>query len=114
MYIVKRGKLQVCGEDDGRGNVPVFATLAEGAVFGELSILNIAGERSYSFQNMFRQQEREPKIGQRKICRVYRFVRFEQKRSAQRFERISRGEENASGQSKISNFFGDCCREEKF
>ena len=43
MYIVKRGKLQVCGEDDGRGNIPVFATLAEGAVFGELSILNIAG-----------------------------------------------------------------------
>lgn len=39
MYIVKRGRLQVVG-DDGR---QVFATLQDGAVFGELSILNIAG-----------------------------------------------------------------------
>lgn len=39
MYIVKRGKLEVVNEDGSK----VFVTLAEGAVFGELSILNIAG-----------------------------------------------------------------------
>ncbi len=39
MYIVKRGKLEVVSEDGSK----VFVTLAEGAVFGELSILNIAG-----------------------------------------------------------------------
>lgn len=39
MYIVKRGMLQVVADD----GIKVFATLSEGAVFGELSILNIAG-----------------------------------------------------------------------
>ncbi|KAH7731230.1 CBN-TAX-4 protein [Aphelenchoides avenae] len=39
MYIVKRGMLQVVADD----GLKVFATLSEGAVFGELSILNIAG-----------------------------------------------------------------------
>lgn len=39
MYIVKRGKLNVVSEDGSK----VFVTLSEGAVFGELSILNIAG-----------------------------------------------------------------------
>lgn len=39
MYIVKRGKLQVVGDDGTK----IYATLIEGAVFGELSILNIAG-----------------------------------------------------------------------
>uniref|UniRef100_A0AC35GUI9 Cyclic nucleotide-binding domain-containing protein n=1 Tax=Panagrolaimus sp. PS1159 TaxID=55785 RepID=A0AC35GUI9_9BILA len=39
MYIVKRGKLQVVADD----GITVYATLIEGAVFGELSILNIAG-----------------------------------------------------------------------
>uniref|UniRef100_A0A9J2PDE0 Cyclic nucleotide-binding domain-containing protein n=1 Tax=Ascaris lumbricoides TaxID=6252 RepID=A0A9J2PDE0_ASCLU len=38
MYIVKRGKLQVVADD----GIKVFVTLQEGAVFGELSILNIA------------------------------------------------------------------------
>ncbi|KAI1724650.1 cyclic nucleotide-binding domain-containing protein [Ditylenchus destructor] len=38
MYIVKRGMLQVVADDGCK----VFATLSEGAVFGELSILNIA------------------------------------------------------------------------
>ncbi|KAH7954096.1 hypothetical protein HPB49_015561 [Dermacentor silvarum] len=42
MYIVKRGKLSVVG-DDGR---TVFATLSDGSVFGELSILNITGNRT--------------------------------------------------------------------
>ncbi|KAK6026694.1 putative cyclic nucleotide-gated cation channel alpha-4 [Ostertagia ostertagi] len=42
MYIVKRGKLQVVGDDGQK----VFATLQEGAVFGELSILNIAGSKN--------------------------------------------------------------------
>ncbi|CEF67679.1 Cyclic nucleotide-binding domain and Potassium channel, voltage-dependent, EAG/ELK/ERG family and RmlC-like jelly roll fold domain and Cyclic nucleotide-binding-like domain-containing protein [Strongyloides ratti] len=42
MYIVKRGKLQVVADD----GVKVFATLQEGSVFGELSILNIAGSKN--------------------------------------------------------------------
>ncbi|MCP9258132.1 Cyclic nucleotide-gated cation channel [Dirofilaria immitis] len=42
MYIVKRGKLQVVADD----GIEVFATLQEGAVFGELSILNIAGSKN--------------------------------------------------------------------
>lgn len=42
MYIVKRGKLSVVA-DDGR---TVFATLTDGAVFGELSILNITGTKT--------------------------------------------------------------------
>ncbi|KAI1713338.1 protein kinase domain-containing protein [Ditylenchus destructor] len=41
MYIVKRGRLQVVS-DDGK---KVFANLQEGSVFGELSILNIAGSK---------------------------------------------------------------------
>ncbi|VDM10314.1 unnamed protein product [Wuchereria bancrofti] len=42
MYIVKRGKLQVVADD----GIQIFATLQEGAVFGELSILNIAGSKN--------------------------------------------------------------------
>ena len=42
MYIIKRGKLDVVA-DDGK---TVFVTLADGAVFGEVSILNIPGEYS--------------------------------------------------------------------
>lgn len=57
MYIVKRGKLQVSIHADvfpstlsllqvvGDDGVTVYHTLQEGAVFGELSILNIAGIR---------------------------------------------------------------------
>ena len=40
LYIIKRGKLTVVS-DDGQ---TVFATLGEGVVFGEISILNIAGQ----------------------------------------------------------------------
>jgi CRP-like cAMP-binding protein len=39
MYIVKKGRLSVVSED----GQTVFATLTDGAVFGELSILNIQG-----------------------------------------------------------------------
>lgn len=39
MYIVKRGKIAVVSEDGKK----VFVTLGEGAVFGELSIMNIPG-----------------------------------------------------------------------
>jgi CRP-like cAMP-binding protein len=42
MYIVKRGKLSVVG-DDGK---TVFAALTDGSVFGELSILNISGVKT--------------------------------------------------------------------
>lgn len=42
MYIVKRGKLGVVADD----GIKVFATLSDGAVFGELSILNIAGNKT--------------------------------------------------------------------
>ncbi|VDD74051.1 unnamed protein product [Mesocestoides corti] len=42
MYIVKRGKISVVA-DDGK---TVFVTLSEGTVFGEISILNIAGNKT--------------------------------------------------------------------
>lgn len=42
MYIVKRGCLSVVAED----GVTVFATLSDGSVFGEVSILNIAGNKT--------------------------------------------------------------------
>ncbi|XP_061163715.1 cyclic nucleotide-gated cation channel alpha-3-like [Saccostrea echinata] len=42
MYIVKRGQLGVVS-DDGK---QIFATLREGSVFGEISILNIAGNKN--------------------------------------------------------------------
>ncbi|XP_076468279.1 cyclic nucleotide-gated channel alpha-3-like [Babylonia areolata] len=42
MYIVKRGKLSVVA-DDGH---TIFATLSDGSVFGEVSILNIAGNKT--------------------------------------------------------------------
>lgn len=41
MYIVKRGKLNVVSEDGSE----ILATLSEGAVFGELCILNVAGTK---------------------------------------------------------------------
>jgi CRP-like cAMP-binding protein len=43
MYIVKRGMLQVVADDGST----VLTTLSEGAVFGELSILNIQGRTNF-------------------------------------------------------------------
>ncbi|XP_076057826.1 cyclic nucleotide-gated cation channel subunit A-like isoform X2 [Oratosquilla oratoria] len=42
MYIVKRGSLSVVADD----GTTVFATLGAGSVFGEVSILNIAGNKT--------------------------------------------------------------------
>ncbi len=42
MYILKRGKIVVVGAD----GKTVFVTLSDGAVFGELSILNIVGNKN--------------------------------------------------------------------
>ncbi len=42
MYILKKGKIVVVGPD----GVTVFVTLSDGAVFGELSILNIVGNKN--------------------------------------------------------------------
>jgi len=42
MYIIKRGKLDVVA-DDGR---EIYVTLGDGAVFGEVSILNIPGNKT--------------------------------------------------------------------
>ena len=42
MYIVKRGQLQVVADD----GITVYATLTDGSVFGEVSILNIAGNKT--------------------------------------------------------------------
>ena len=39
LYIIKRGRLTVVSDDGSK----VFATLADGVVFGEISVLNIAG-----------------------------------------------------------------------
>lgn len=39
MYIVKQGMLQLVADDGSK----ILATLSEGAVFGELSIMNIQG-----------------------------------------------------------------------
>lgn len=42
MYIVKRGSLSVVGDD----GILVLATLGAGSVFGEVSVLEIAGNRT--------------------------------------------------------------------
>ncbi|XP_019872466.1 cyclic nucleotide-gated cation channel subunit A [Aethina tumida] len=42
MYIVKRGRLQVVADD----GITVLATLGAGSVFGEVSVLDIAGNRT--------------------------------------------------------------------
>lgn len=42
MYIVKRGQLQVVADN----GTTVLATLGAGSVFGEVSVLDIAGNRT--------------------------------------------------------------------
>ncbi|GAU98447.1 hypothetical protein RvY_09593-2 [Ramazzottius varieornatus] len=42
MYIVKRGRLSVVADD----GVTIFVTLSDGSVFGEISILNIVGNKT--------------------------------------------------------------------
>ena len=42
MYIVKRGRLSVVADD----GVTVYVTLSDGSVFGEISILNIIGNKT--------------------------------------------------------------------
>lgn len=42
MYIVKRGRLSVVADD----GITVLATLGAGSVFGEVSVLEIAGNRT--------------------------------------------------------------------
>ena len=42
MYIVKRGRLSVVADDEKT----VLATLGAGSVFGEVSVLDIAGNKT--------------------------------------------------------------------
>ena len=49
MYIIKRGQLAVVSDDGQK----TFVVLKEGAVFGEISILNIPGFIFFSFQKKF-------------------------------------------------------------
>lgn len=46
LYIIKRGRLTVVSDDGST----VFATLGQGTVFGEISVLNIAGMGLYGMQ----------------------------------------------------------------
>ena len=96
MYIIKRGQLAVVS-DDGK---TTFVVLKEGAVFGEISILNIPGQFSlYSPRTVtaarkrilhFRFEAWKPSYGQCEIVGLLGFVHAAKGRFVARSGQLSR------------------------